>query len=90
MTDLNELKTQLAAAAANPPRKPNPARDAVEQLKPEILAMKKAGWTYAQIAKKLTDGGVKISSSTLQNYLGAKTKKPRKKKDDDLPLGGMG
>jgi hypothetical protein len=55
-------------------------QEAVRRLRPQIQAMRKLGYQYAQIAEKLTDSGLSISAATLVNYLRRIAKKTRPNK----------
>lgn len=44
-------------------------QEAIRELKRDIEAMKKRGYTLEDIAKFLTDGGMQITTPTLKSYL---------------------
>lgn len=44
-------------------------QEAIRELKRDIEAMQKRGYTLDDIAKFLTDGGMQISTPTLKSYL---------------------
>lgn len=60
---LSELKKQ------KPPAAVRTARDALEQHWATLLsALFEAGWSYADIAREITDAGVSIKADTLRAY----------------------
>ncbi|MBA4340878.1 MAG: hypothetical protein C0423_01865 [Methylibium sp.] len=42
---------------------------AIRELKPELVAMQKRGFTLAQIADALVSSGVNVAVSTLKTYM---------------------
>lgn len=57
-------------------------QEAIRELKRDIKAMQKRGYTLDDIAKFLTDGGMQITTPTLKSYLqrtkAEKQKAPKK------------
>lgn len=53
-------------------------QDTVKELKREIEAMQKRGYTLADIAAFMTEGGIQITTPTLKSYL--QRSKPTKAK----------
>lgn len=62
-------------------------QESIKELKREIEAMQKKGYTLDDIAKFMTEGGIQITTPTLKSYL--QRTKPAKirtqKKDDKKP-----
>ncbi len=44
-------------------------QESIKELKREIEAMQKKGYTLDDIAKFMTDGGIQITTPTLKSYL---------------------
>jgi len=71
-------------------------KEIVQELKAEILALRKSGLTFQKIVELLKQGGVSISESTLKTYVQeanrSKTKKTTTKKNQtplesvDVPI----
>jgi len=56
-------------------------QEAIRELKRDIEAMQKRGYTLEDIAKFLTDGGMQITTPTLKSYLQrTKADKPKASK----------
>lgn len=56
-------------------------QEAIRELKRDIEAMQKRGYTLEDIAKFLTDGGMQITTPTLKSYLQrTKAEKPKASK----------
>lgn len=53
-------------------------REAVAVASEEITLLRQKGYSLEQIAKLLTDGGLKITEGTLKKYLSSTSKKPRR------------
>ena len=74
--NIKQAREALKSAAEKPLPQRNTARSAVEQLKPEIEALKRKGWKVKEIAKYLSGLGIKLSASSLQKYLSEKEEEP--------------
>lgn len=44
-------------------------RQAVESMRREIVALRKRGYSWDQIAQRLSDAGITISAATLKSYM---------------------
>lgn len=53
-------------------------REAVAVASEEITLLRRKGYSLEQIAKLLTDGGLKITEGTLKKYLSSASRKPRR------------
>ena len=85
-TELN-LETIKAKMLEMPNKQVETKETLVNTLKPAILEMRKKGYNFTEIAKLLTENGLKISGSTLKNYIQTKGKRTspvrRQKKETD-------
>ncbi len=82
----NDIELARTKLTALPP--PTPAahsiRQALESLKPEIAALRKQGYTLAQVAKHLNSAGIPVANSTLRNFVAAQSP-PRRKRGKNVP-----
>lgn len=75
---IEEIAKALRDMPPIKPQKEHSKQEAVRILAKEITALQKRGYTLEQIAEKLRDEGLDISTPTLKSYLQrAKTKKAK-------------
>lgn len=76
-TDIQSLRKKLQRAArAKRPPSALPLREAIRALLPEIMALRRARWSDAQIAEQLSQLGVPLSPGSLAAYVRAAQQAP--------------
>lgn len=61
------------------PKKPKsvPLSEAIRQIKNEVQAALKRGYTFEEIAQALKEDGIEVGTPTLKSYVYKKISKPR-------------
>ena len=89
VAQIDSLRVKLAALpkAPSPPSHSATKMEAVAALAPELTALRARGWGLQALAALLAEGGVRISSGTLKNYLqrAGATRKRRRKRNSTTP-----
>ncbi len=57
--------------------KPVPLSEAIRQIKSEVQAALKRGYTFDEIAQALKEDGIEVGTPTLKSYVYKKGNKPR-------------
>lgn len=68
--DVEELREKLKTAPeVSPERRQVSKQEAIQALKAEIETLKKRGYTLDEIAKLISENGIKITTPTLKSYM---------------------